>query len=557
VIYDILEVFNEKYKEVGDKLILDSYVLKDGLYIKVNDDGEPSFFRKATNKSKINGETTVEHCFSDENNINQIKEMDWFKARDYYSNVIDTSKSYDAPKKTIHNNNYLTLFMKIEEFLKTDHSYIKEKLFKKVINFKSFDSKNEKAITENYSHIIRPFSRKRDIVKKMKILKKIFIDMQNVANKYSPKEYIRIFFDNDIEKYKQESSVYVALKIYNDNKYSKNIDKIIYGLSNYNMGLNAKKPFLEQKTKKLSYPFMIDNNTALNVKAFFDWLGLQKYKIDLLPKIFLNRFAENGKPIISDFDYLPIKIEKLKKHIEVINLLQIKDVTNFEVVTLEGLEKLVDEIFYNKQLINNYFGEVYKQLNAGFANLIYLTRGAMVNYFKKYREEEFYQAIKVFGTNFAVEHLRQNRMLKAKESLNLKFSLIHHIGEEIMDINALQSRILDKLRSSNYDLLSSEEFFYLSGQIVKYLLDKSEQYNKKADLLEPFLRANNTKRLKEDIRFAYFKYKHAISLNHILFNNAMSLIAAYDREDGLSQNMDSFLVGILSNNLFYVKKEEN
>ena len=53
----------------------------------------------------------------------------------------------------------------------------------------------------------------------------------------------------------------------------------------------------------------------------------------------------------------------------------------------------------------------------------------------------------------------------------------------------------------------------------------------------------------------FFKYKHEIGLNQNKFNNALALITAYDR-DGTIES-DSLLVGILSQNLFYMKKEEN
>jgi CRISPR-associated protein Csh1 len=75
-------------------------------------------------------------------------------------------------------------------------------------------------------------------------------------------------------------------------------------------------------------------------------------------------------------------------------------------------------------------------------------------------------------------------------------------------------------------------------------------------MLEPFLRANSVKKLKKDIEATYFKYKHKITLNNLKFNNAISLIMAYEGDEKLSNNMDSFLVGVLSDNLFFVKKEE-
>jgi CRISPR-associated protein Csh1 len=564
VIYDILEIFGKKYEEEGEKLILDSYTLKDGLYIRVSDEKCEVFTKKST-KSK-NSETV---SFLDENGISRTDEMEWFKFRDYCSNMIEVNKAYDAPKKSIHNNNYLTLFMKIEKFLETDFDYIKDKLFDKVTNFASFESENEKLILKSYHDYIFQPSRKADIEKKTQILKALFSNLHDIAKEHSPKEYIRVFFDEDETIYKNESAIYISLKIYNDNKYSKSVEGTVYGLSNYNMGLNGKKPFLEHKTKKLPYPFMIETDTALKIKIFFDWLVSQDYRTDLLDKLFLSKFSDNGQAIIRDFDYLPEietkkhKITALDKPINVINFVKAgnKDghKEDFEIKELSHLEQVVNDIFYSGCLINNYYDDVYSKIDERLANLIYMTRGAMINYFKKQRKEEFYQVVEKFGTYFIIEHLRRNNIYKAKESLNLKLSLIKHNGGDIVDINALQNKILGRLKSSDYAKLNEEEFSYLSGQIVKYLLDKSEQYEKNADLLEPFLRTNGAKRLKENIKAIYFKYKHAILLKHMLFNNAVSLVLAYEADDELSYDKDSFLIGVLSNNIFYTstKTEEN
>ncbi|MDR2342624.1 MAG: hypothetical protein LBD84_06265 [Campylobacteraceae bacterium] len=567
MIYDILETFNKKYEKEGEKLILDSYTLKDGLYIRITNDKYEVFVKKSIGKKK----SETEHAFLNENGTDKISEMEWFKSRDYYSNMIETNKAYDAPKKSIHNNNYLTLFMKIDKFLETDFDYIKTKLFDKVSDFASFNTKNEKSILENYHDYIRHPNRKNDIKTKVQTLKMIFLKLHDIAKKHSPKEYIRIFFDENEDVYKQEGAIYVSLKIYNDNKYSKNVNGIVYGLSNYNMGLNDNKPFLEHKTKKLPYPFMVKTDTAFKIKIFFDWFAFQGYQTDLLPKIFLSKFPDNKKTIavIRDFDYLPEiemenhKITTLNKPINIINFIKLGDKNglkeDFEIKELPQLEKVVNDIFYNGCLINNYYDDVYSKIDEKLANLIYITRGAMINYFKKYRKEEFYQVIEKFGTYFIIEHLRRNNTYKAKESLNLKLSLVRHNEGDIMDISALQNRILDRLKTSNYAQLNKEEFSYLSGQIVAYLLDKSEKHEKNADLLEPFFRTNTVKRLKENIEAIYFKYKHAVRLKYLLLNNALSLILAYEADDESSYDIDSFLVGVLTNNILYTstKTEEN
>ncbi len=558
MIYDIIDVFRKEYEAKGDKLILDSYQLKDGLYVKINNDESIEYFIKSSRKVKVEGKSITEYDFKDTSGISQPKIYEWLKVRDYYSNVIDTGKSYDAPKKTIHNNNYLTLFMKIENFLEVEFSHLRAKLFKKVLSFKEFDSPNEKKILENFCHLIKPLSRKKDIVKKMKQLERFLPQVKEFSKEYNPKEYIRIFFEKDEDAYKQESSIYIALKIYNKNKYSLEANDVVYGLSNDNMGLNDKKPFLEQKTKKISTPFMVTFNIAMQSKLFFDWLALQPYKTDLLDNMFINKFSDNGKAIIGDFDYLPVKIEEFKDEIVVKNHLHIKGKEDIKIKNLLQLEMIVDEVFYNKQLKHNYFRDDLKVsdfVSKRLQQLIFETKYAMINYFKKYNEKEFYQVIRKYGSDFAIEHLRQNREYRAKESLNLKFSLLQHKGGAVMDISGVQRRVIAKLETSDYGDLSSEEFFYLCGQVAKYLLTKNKSGKKDADMLEPFLRAKSIKKLKDEIKFTFFKYKHEIGLNQTKFNNALALITAYEKDDVFDS--DSFLVGVLSQNLFYMKKEEN
>lgn len=559
MIYDVLEVFNKEYGLKGDKLILDNYQLKDGVYLRIGDKTNScAVFIKSSKKVKKDGQNEIEHYFKNIEGELQNQEYDWFRQRDYFSNVIDTGKSFDAPKKTIHNNNYLTLFMKIDEFLNLEFSHLETKLYKKVFSFKDFHSKNEKKILENFCSSIKLLSRKKDIVKKMRWIESKLDTYRDIVKDHNPKEYIRIYFTQSEEVYKNESAIYLALKIYNKNEYSVDVDKMVYGLSNDNMGLNGKKPFLEQKTKKTTTPFMITSKVAMQSKLFFDWLGLQPYRTDIFDNMFLRKHSDNGKAIVNDFDYLPVKIEKFDKNIAIKNYLAIKNKEDFEITEFWQLENTVDEIFYHKQLKHNYFRDDLKVsdfVSKKLQQLIFETKYAMVNYFKKFDEREFYQVVKKYGNDFVIEHLRQSRGMKAAESLNLKFSLLQYKGEEVMDIKSMQERIIQKLDTSDYKNLTSEEFFYLCGQVAKYLLSKSKSGKKDADMLEPFLRAKNVKKLRDEIKFTFFKYKHEIGLNQAKFNNAMSLITAYEGQEMIDS--DSLLVGILSQNLFYMKKGES
>ncbi len=560
MIYDILDVFKKQYNEKDDKLILDNYLLKDGLYVKIKRDESLEYFIFKNSKN----EKVKEYCLKDLNgNINSTM-YQWFKERDYYSVYLNSNKAFGDKK--IHNVNYLSLFVKLESFTNTDpkkqlaNDAIK-KQFEDLKTFKKFKKKEEKEILMVFEDKIDSQDRLNDIEKKYHLIKNNLDTIIETAKNNNVTNYIKIFFDEYIGKYKNESEFYYAIKIFNDIKYSKQIDKEIWGLSNANMGLNSKKQFLESKTKNNPVPFFITNENALMLKRFFDWLKFQSYEDNypLEKKIFIKNHSKNDEAIIDDFDFIPNEDERLLKSIYYKNYLIARDgkriIEDNTIDLLWELEKKVDEIFYNNQLKNNYFNEVWNKLDKSFQNLIYITRAGMVNYFKKHDDRAFYQIIKKYGNDFILEHIKHDRMLRAKLSLNLKFSLSAHKGEVVMDIQAMQEKIIKKLESSNYENLKPAEFFYLSGQIAKYLIGQSEAHEKKGDLLEPFLRSNNAQKIKKAIEFTYFKYKYKISLNYVKFNNALTLVMAFKGEDKLSINMDAFLVGALSNNIFYMKKE--
>jgi len=564
MIYDILEVFRKEYEEKGDKLILDNYELKEGIYIKVNaDESIKAFIVKRKNR---------ELNFTDLDGGLNYSAYEWFKARDYYSSYLNSNKSfYD---KKIHNVNYLSLFVKIESFVSKEpkkllHDDAIKYQYKYLCDYKKFKKPKEKEILDTFTKQLQDRGRRRDIVKKYRWIRDNISSIVELAKENEVKNYIKIFFNEPIDLYQKESEIYYAIKIFNDIGFSRKITENgkdeVYGLSDSNMGLNSKKPYLEQKTRKEKAPFLIKKEDALLAKKFFDWLKFQKFtdKKPLSDALFINRdFKE--KDLIVDFDHLPLKIERLKKPVVIKNHLLLKNgkvlIEDETIEYLNLLEDKVDEVLYNRQLKNNYYGEVYKKLDNRFASFIYSTRDAMSGYFKKYDDRGFYVVIKKYATNLAIEHLVRDRFLQAGLSLNLKFSLLENKdkGEEVMDIKKMQEKMIDRIEDANYSNLTSEEFFYICGQVARYLISQSEAFQKNGDMLEAYLRANNSTKLKRVMESDYFKYKHKISLGYVKFNNAMSLIMGYDGNEklSLSKNMDSFLVGALSENIFYMKSEE-
>lgn len=70
MIYDVLEVFEKLYKEKKDDLILGSYSLKDGLYVKIKRDETLEFFESKTLKK--------EKIFTNLDGIVNSEIFDWF-----------------------------------------------------------------------------------------------------------------------------------------------------------------------------------------------------------------------------------------------------------------------------------------------------------------------------------------------------------------------------------------------------------------------------------------------------------------------------------------------
>ncbi len=526
------------------KAIIDNYKLKDGLYVRVGKDIE-YFIYKAPKKENSNDIGLKDL----EGNI-RANEYEWFAKRDYLSVYLNSNKALDPPKKKIHNNNYLTLFAKAKEFSLENKEHFATKLYDNLKDFKSFTKKEEIEVVKSFYDYIFDEQRQKDVETKKRRFLEIFDVVAKKKETIKEGEYIKIFFDENLEKYEKEAQIYYALKIYNKIETVEQIEGSIYGLSDFNMGLNAKKPYLEHKTRGFSLPYMVKKDEIFEIKELFDFLKYQNNFLETKATrhksgIFLVKHSSNDQAEIVDFDII-VKEPKLEKEFVFKDYLRftpedevIKDYTT--------LFHQVDTIFYNGTLQNNLFGEVYSKLPNRLQNLILLTRDAMLT-LKKSEIKPLLYINKKYADEFMLNHLRQDRFNKAKEALNLKLSLLAYEGEEV-NIKQTLRNIEQKLES--LEELTNEEFFVLSGQIIKYLLDKSKKSDKKAYMIEPYLRAGKTKKLKQEIETLFFTYKHEIPLNFKKFNNALALIEGYETDEKVQK--DKLLVGLLSENIFYKK----
>lgn len=267
----MLNILKEAYKNTETKnenLLIGNYNLKEGLYLLVDPNtGEYKELlvkkeAKSNKKNKENKEAVDEKLLSK------------FKDRDLVSNLISTNKYfYD---KKIHSSVGYCVFIKCENL--RDKADVKKWTFDESIKhlsenlelFKNPESKyaSDKIKSEIYKESLEkhgPID-----ISKVDFLKEWIVENEDllkekVANLKNT-DYLKIFLDCDLEKYKEEYSKYRELYVLTDpceyvdeNDSSK---KTVLGVHSFFTNLNSKKPYLMSKTKKNEHPILVDSEEA-------------------------------------------------------------------------------------------------------------------------------------------------------------------------------------------------------------------------------------------------------------------------------------------------------
>ena len=253
MLQEAMEVFQIMLQEKGERIITDAYIPKDGTYrlIVMKDDGwvikDPVdiIFNKKTNTVDI----------SNDMDYLLIQELD------YKSKLLEMNKPID-PKKVIHSNNYLSLAVKKE-------SVTSGKLSEEIIQqyYEILRNPNKKYEKKPQARALYHVAEERlgqpDIEAIDKIEKFILANKEDIWKgiNLEKKNYVKLFFvyqeeEKTKEIYKIESERYLIPNIYNNNNFNMEFEKGIVGLPNDNMGMNSKKPYLENKTRKVKVPYL-------------------------------------------------------------------------------------------------------------------------------------------------------------------------------------------------------------------------------------------------------------------------------------------------------------
>lgn len=591
--YDLLKIFGKYFQD--EKVVIDSYELTDGYYYVVDEDNNFEKLQVLNNES---------------DNYELEK---YIKVRDFYSKYINSNKALDTSYKEkidgkeysmlkkICSNNIYTLFFKnkyVEGLLEKDDNKdtIPIEIFKNGISkyYESLlklgsNSKEEMLLKEKYTeNEVKVYKEKMSTAFDV-----IYDDLKK--QEMQKENWIKIFLKKDIEEYKRVSEIYIKTKLFNTNDNNVKLNEKIYGSNNYNYGLNSKKPYLELKSTNYKVGSYVNDEDIQTLNNLYIWLYSnasgknilklpEDWKFNGIPKdeeeikdkntYIIKVVGNNGTARIDDYRYTSNYNTKIRKFICKDYLAQESKII-FETENIYGLNWYTNNIWFaeNESSLRNYIRDAYYDYDSKIAKSILSNwkkeilkqyNNLFLELFEQEQESNFISrldkiAIKIIE-NMYIDNLKQNKKYRynSRQAFNLWIAYKQYFNkkgeDEEMKINNLQEQC-EKIVNEGRKIETDEQYYYLAGQVAYYLLSRSKADKLTQDVTEPFIKANTTKKLKNEIEFLYEKYKYDIYLNYPKFNNVMSQILLQEPEEKVRDNKELILAGLLANSLFYSKQE--
>lgn len=564
---ECLGIFNQELKN-NQNLVLETMVLTNGDYVLVHSDGSYQVEKIKYSKK--------ERCLIEKPDDETYQKLCFY---DYQSQLISMNKPQD-PGKIIHSNNYLSFFVKKESFKngKMNNEAI-ERYFKSLENprdkYRGKDLQMYNYVAKNIGEID-----KDKLLRNKRWLVENIYNLDNVD--YSEKEYLKIFFEDDDQLYINEGNRYTLTKIFNCNDYNIYDDNEVYGLPNYNMQLNSKKPFLENKTRMNKIPYMLSLKESLLEKQFFDFLMNQANTNKT--NIYFNNdeddkriyCLENAEKIDKGFNGIFIKIKKGKE----LEIHYVDTVTDYKLY-LDSLfclknvigafdddcykeykyrfevENLINEILFSKYLKNNYFTAVddLKGIDNIYKKNILMCRDAIFAWCYLGRKENIGIILTKAALEFVIYSIKEGYLKKAQKQLNLYFALNEYFNQKENGMEGIRDVLRTKINAEHQMKIENDlEFSFAVGQVIAYLQSKSKAKNKTQDIINQFIVIKNDKVLKNKLEQFYRRYNYSLFVGKTRFNYLFAMIMEYMDVKKIDQSI--LMAGYLGENLIYEKGEK-
>ena len=574
MIDEALEVFRKIYDREGEELVVSKHIPKDGTYILVNIKSG-----KIMETLNISYDKKTKKIYGE---LNQY--YSYFRAFDYYSNLVDMNKPMD-PKKTIHSNQIYSFFIKKE-------SIRENKLTKAIIegykkNFLNPEEKyNSKEGKELYKNIAEKLPKiEKDVVEDIFLWIEDNIN-ENLLENDNKKDYLKIFFvENNLEKslelFRNEHKRYLIPNIFNSNDYNRKIGETIYGLSNNNMGLNSKKAFLENKTRKVSTPYLVDTDEILLQYAFYNYLLPEvkqgNYFIyftenEIIPRTYKEGCPNGAKYLLNasyskDVDIKNFNVVAKDSGEEIsINFKEIlhqkkKDTDEIEYGNLNK-EKMMNNInkilFYNSLLGNFLLSDGDLDIkDIEIKKLLMKYRNVFYKWFYLNDEAEVKKNIRKIYLDAVMVAIGNGYFFKACQQLDFGFCLERYfygkseLMEEIMNVKEVF--LNHTLSEEDWEFSNDGEYFFAVGQILAYINYMRNSKAKSLNFIKQLTFVKNIDVLKEKIKKIVISYSHIFETKNKKINRTISNISLYQSKE---IRIDILLAGFTADIIFFKKREE-
>lgn len=567
-----LEIFKKQYDIYGDNMILSNYTPENGSYVIVNPEDDNFKVEEIVN-IKLNSKTKE---------VDRTNRFFDFICKADYSSKLDVQKAMDR-NKIIHSNNYLSFIVKKEslsngkltnEIIENYYKVLENPLLKYEKKLKS---------VELYQSIEKEIGKpNKDRILKIKewIKNNIF----NLLEDNSEKDYLKVFFHYEDKEFESEAKRYLIPNIYNKNDFNINIAGEINGLPNDNMGLNSKKPYLVNRTRKAKVPYLINQEEAIYQKRFFDYLMSQasagKTNIYISEDIKALKNADapeddfsgmyfrvkKGTEVeIHDFDIIPRYSPKLNKPFIYQNVLNADNsILKQEYITYskkEKMQKIINEVLFSNFLIGNYFTEA-KDLSITDDSLksnLLISRTALFNWFYKDNENNIGELLDKVSLSLLKGSIRNGYVFKAVKQFNLRASLNKYFqgGEDMADVILnVKENLRNKISTQgDHSIENDQEYFFAVGQLVSFFLSQSKGKKKPLSLANPFINAKKDKMIKDKLQALFKKYNYAIYEKELRFRRLYSMVMGYEVNNKINDGM--IIAGYLHSNLLDEKSNKN
>ena len=607
MIKDCQRFFEKIYEKTGDRILIDAHSPKDGTYVlvKIYDD-------------KIEAEQEFEVYFDKKNRklcYDPEDNEEFIKMYDYYSALISMNKPIDSKKK-IHSNNFLSFAVKKSSIFDGGlTSEIIKKYYETLRNPKLKYGEKKKAL-KLYEEVENEIG-----TPDIEFIDRIETWINDNISRYGAdkKEYLKIFFRfEDEEKtknmYLKEYERYIFPNLYNNNDHNEQIKGITYGLPNDNMGMNPKKPFLDNKSRGgIKVPYLLPQQEAFMQKKFFDYLmnaskegqkniyfnveKLEEETDNVLNIIERCRDEELPETAFSGY-YMRVVEVKNRKDKEEAGIQDFQIITNFspnlkktflykkyltkkdgylkgdkeEITQAKELQVLINNVFFDGKLANNFFtpaSELSLNNSALKRNLLeyrdliwkWIRSGAKPDPKVGERLDKLaIRSIKGSLKDGNLGKVKDGNLGKVKDQFCLKQSIKFYFyadkerNEKMLNIG---EKLLEKVsKEESWEIEDDEMYFYAVGKLAEYFLSQSKAEKKPLSKINPFLEAKDDDKIKELLMRDFKKYNYQIGQYYLKFKCLYASVSAYKPKGAILE--DYILQGFLDESvIFSAQKEKN